>query len=115
MTREQTLYDLPPQWDGQAVEWGAWTAPRTTLALHLPADQLACDKCGVLDEREQARGFIVQPPGSITRMYARGALYAARCRHCGHDTITDLDTGEVWDLEPEDYGPQGSTPPGQLF
>jgi hypothetical protein len=36
-------------------------------------------------------------------------IYAARCRHCGHDVVTDTRTDERWDLEPEDYGPEGST------
>lgn len=102
--------DLPPSWDGEPVSWTPWTAHRTTLAFHLPPDALACDQCGAVDEPATCWGIrAAEVPGPIRD------LSAARCRHCGHDVVTDHRTDQRWDLEPEDYGPGGSTPPGTLF
>ncbi|MGH8605075.1 MAG: hypothetical protein ACREXR_20505, partial [Gammaproteobacteria bacterium] len=42
-------------------------------------------------------------------------LVAARCRHCGHDVVTDRRTGELWDLGEADYAPEGSYPSDTLF
>ncbi|AYN57678.1 hypothetical protein PBI_KEPLER_30 [Arthrobacter phage Kepler] len=102
--------DLPRKWDGVELEWHGWQDQRTTLAYHLPVDQLACQQCGAVDEpltnrgRRQFRHGVLAISGS-------SSLHASRCRHCSHDVVTDMDTEESWDLEPEDYGPDGSNPP----
>lgn len=129
-----SAHDLPPSWDGQPVEWTPWNDARSTLPLHVPAEALACDKCGAVDESLISWGK--RPPdrptypGTRTKTTKSGHRYevaaevpswpvrdlsAARCRHCGHDVVTDTRTGESWDLEPEDYGPDGSTASDVLF
>lgn len=95
------IHDLPPLWDLEPVEWTIWSTVRSTLALHLPAEELACQECGAVDE----------PMISWGKRGPFRDIYAARCRHCWHDVVTDTRTGERWDLDPSDYGPAGSTNP----
>ena len=94
-------FDLPPLWDGVPIEWGEWKRHDSTLVLHLPVDQIACDKCGALDESDVAFGR----RGNLVN------LVAHRCRHCAHDTVEDRLTDEWWDLDPDDYGMVGSQAP----
>lgn len=101
---------LPVSWDGVPLEWSEWSDQRTTLAYHLPVDQLACRQCGAVDEPLTSRGRRVFRHG-VLAISGSTALHASRCRHCRHDVVTDMDTEESWDLEPEDYGPTGSNPP----
>ncbi|MFJ4286420.1 hypothetical protein ACIPY0_12315 [Paenarthrobacter nicotinovorans] len=128
LTLVHSRHDLPPFWDGEKVIWDEWTDCRTTLILHVPADQMACDKCGAVDESLIAWGLRDPAHGAMTtetrikktrsgktyeaiqEVPARPQrdIYAARCRHCGHDVVTDTRTDERWDLEPEDYGAEGS-------
>jgi len=126
--------DLPPFWDGAPVEWSEWSAGGTSLAWHIPADQLACPECGAVEE--PAVCFGKRPPESPTVMSTRTKttrsgrkyavpheikawgvrdLIAARCRHCNHDVVTDLRTDERWDLDESDYTAEGSYPVGMLF
>lgn len=121
-------HDLPPSWDGQPVTWDAWSDVRTSLAYHLKPEQLACDQCGAIDEPLIAWGL--RPPAEATYTTTKTKttrsghkyeaqvevpahpvrdIYAARCRHCSHDVVTDTRTDERWDLEDHDYGPEGST------
>ena len=121
-------HDLPPSWDGEPVTWDAWQDIRSSLALHVPAHELACDKCGAVDENLIAWG--IRPPTEPTytttktkttstgrtyeaqvevKAYPVRDIYASRCRHCNHDVVTDTRTDERWDLEEHDYGPEGST------
>ncbi|UYM26626.1 hypothetical protein SEA_BAUER_77 [Arthrobacter phage Bauer] len=121
-------YDLPPSWDGLKVAWDAWSDVRTTLPLHLPAEDMACDKCGTVDEFLIAWGLRdpAEPTCTTTRTKTTRSgrkydvqvevparpmrdIYAARCRHCSHDIVTDTRTNERWDLDETDYGPEGST------
>lgn len=122
-----TRPDLPPFWDGAKVTWDAWSDVRSSLAYHLKPEDMACDKCGAVDESLIAWGL--RPPVEATygttrtkttksgRKYAIACevpawgvrdIYAARCRHCGHDRVTDTRTDEVWDLDESDYAPEGS-------
>lgn len=88
---------LPRAWDGSPVVWGPWTAPTSTLHLHLDDERRACHGCGDVDA---ALG--------VCKGLADQHLVAIRCGSCGHDVVVDMD-GTVWDLGPEDYGPAGST------
>lgn len=127
-------HDLPPSWDGVPVEWSEWSKGGTTLALHLPPDQLACPECGAVEE--PAISFGKRPPETPTIMgtrikttksgrqytvpqeikaWAVRDLIASRCKHCLHDVVTDLRTDERWDLDESDYAPQGSYPADVLF
>lgn len=121
--------DLPPSWDGRKVTWDEWSNIRTSLAYHLKPEEMACDQCGAVDESLIAWGLRDPTPGATMsqtqtkttrsgKKYAIAVeapacpmrdLYAARCRHCGHDVVTDTETDERWDLDETDYGPQGST------
>ena len=126
--------DLPPAWDGVPITWHGWTAHRSTLPLHVPADALCCRKCGAVGEnlinwgtRPPAEptwiidkelttksGHRYRAPREVQSWPVRD-IYAARCRHCRHDVVTDERTGEVWDLDESDYGPDGSTEKDTLF
>lgn len=129
------VHDLPPAWDGVLVTWGEWSSGRSTLAHHVPADQLACDECGTVDEKTVNFGRRPPEPGATFKADRRKRtrtghiysvteevpawpvkdLFAFRCRHCGHDTISDERTGETWDLDASDYGDTGSWPTETLF
>lgn len=135
LTLVHSRHDLPPFWDGVPVTWAPWSDHRSTLTLHVPADQMACDKCGAVDESLISWGTRPAPKGeTITinqtkktrsgRKYAVAAevpswpiadIYAARCRHCGQDFVTDTRTDERWDLDESDYTPQGSYPADSLW
>lgn len=126
--------DLPPFWDGEPVEWSEWSSLRTTLPLHLPADSFACDQCGAVDESLFCFGKRPPVEATVTTTRAKTTrsgheysvvcevpswpvrdLFAARCRHCGHDVVTDLRTDERWDLDESDYTADGSRPADTLF
>ncbi|MGN7250066.1 hypothetical protein [Arthrobacter sp. SAFR-014] len=134
LTLVHARHDLPPSWDGVPVEWSEWSEGHTTLALHVPADKLACDRCGAIEEASISFGK--RPPEHPTFMTTRTKttksghqydvpheveawavrdLIAARCRHCLHDVVTDTRTGEAWDLEAPDYEDAGSYPDDVLF
>lgn len=136
LTLVHARHDLPPSWDGVPVTWAPWSDHRSTLILHMPAERMACDKCGAVDESLISWGTRPAPEGeTITINRAKTTrsgrkyrvaeevpswpiadLYAARCRHCGHDVVTDTRTDERWDLDPEDYGDAGSNyQPDTLF
>lgn len=127
--------DMPPSWDGVPVKWSEWSEVRTTLALHAKPEQLACRECGAVDESLVCFGTRPPPEGAtelvpVQRRTRSGKpyqvvevnpawpvrdLWAYRCRHCGHDQVEDKRTGELWDLGPEDYTAEGSTPADTLF
>lgn len=124
--------DLPPSWDGTPVTWDQWSDARSTLILHVPAEAMACTECGAVDESMIAWG--TRPPAEPTfatwetkttrsgHKYEAPVevpahpvrdIYAARCRHCGHDVVTDTRTGERWDLDESDYSSEGSYAPAE--
>jgi hypothetical protein len=118
--------DLPPKWDGRPVEWEGWRNLETSMALHLPVDDLTCRACGAIGERainsgKRLRTFRKEQrtkSGAIylsTQRYRRPVrdLFAFRCRHCGHDQVLDTSTDQLWDLDPSDYSDEGSYELGQ--
>lgn len=101
-------HDLPPMWDGTPVAWGPWSRDTSSVIHHAPVDDIACHVCGVIEQPLLAGGWV---PRRVVR------LLAVRCG-CGHDTVYDEQTGEVWDLDPSDYTDAGSWPEpeqGALF
>lgn len=96
-------HDLPPAWDGQPVEWMEWSPEaRSSLFYHSPIEQMTCRECGTVDEPRTCSGRRGDLPV--------WDLIASRCRHCGHDQVTETQTWQTWDLEPEDYTDAGSWP-----
>lgn len=120
-------HDLPPLWDGRRVDWSEWKeVDPGSLAFHSPADAFACTGCGwIPDAQLRAVGRVHPKPGATFTVHETevpawpvAVLAARRCTGCGLDQVTDLDTGEVWDLDPSDYTDAGSWPEpeqGALF
>lgn len=124
---------LPVAWDGRAVEWRGWldTGPificdrsKRTNGLTIPT----CEECGSVrfrscsgiveprpEDRERGEFLRYGPAGrpvyAIDLPAPTMELTAHRCVGCGHDQVYEWPTGELWDLEPEDYGLLGSTAP----
>lgn len=98
-------HDLPPSWDGVSIEWWGWGTSDTSLEYHLPLDQLACTHCGGLGGARINWGSRHEPKEDRQIR----SLWAARCQDCGHDQVHDILTKEHWDLDPDDYGDEGST------
>lgn len=125
-------HDLPPFWDGFAVDWAHWRTVPTEQAERVflcppPRDPASCSACGVIDagfqfalgqmatrkhishddiaehERRQAAGEI-----SYDVNVALPIFEVYRCLHCSHDTVYDRQRSEWWDLDHTDYGPEGS-------
>ncbi|GAB3166725.1 hypothetical protein GCM10027059_26130 [Myceligenerans halotolerans] len=125
-------HDLPPLWDGRRVEWTPWRdEPHTSMVFHAPAHEFACTGCGWIRDAElRAVGKLHRAPGEtfttpVERRTRSGHRYSVnievparpvarlhvrRCPGCGLDEVTDIDTGEVWDLEESDYTDAGSWP-----
>ncbi len=95
-------HDLPPAWDGVPVTWTDWELqPDTTMRFHDVAGDGLCAKCGTLGRQLTCRGTTDVHPGVIR-------FVTNRCLHCGHDVVLDLHDDTFYDLEPTDYGPDGS-------
>jgi len=128
-----TRRDMPPLWDGRAVEWSTWNSEVGSWAFHASIDDRACHECGVLDEHAYSSGLLTPEPGA-TFMVPRDrrarsrresevpawpvySLFAVRCTGCGHTQVHDEDTGETWVLDESDYTDAGSwpEPEGVLF
>lgn len=108
---------LPAAWDGRDVQWGHWTRD-TTAALHMPVAETACTDCGGLSGVRQCSGTYWAEQGAVIHAAGLRRLIASRCRDCGTDRVCEMVPGStailaVWDLEPSDYGPDGSWPTGQ--
>lgn len=117
--------DLPVKWDGRSVVWREWVAPVGIICARSRAMD-RCSECGGKEAPSTSNGLIADTP-DITRSQVlandRSArlggkrrawltLLALRCPECGHDQVRDPD-GEWWDLDPSDYGDEGSSPPEQ--
>lgn len=125
--------DLPPKWDGQAVEWRGWTHGNSTNVLHSPRER--CEGCGsenepsvnpgITDPRpgetytydpikktRTGREYIGQPKTVTAGRWVR--IVAFRCPDCHRDEVWDKRTDEWWTLDESDYGAEGSVDP-RLF
>ncbi|ORW08081.1 MULTISPECIES: hypothetical protein [Mycolicibacter] len=110
-------HDLPPRWDGLAVQWGDWRPPLEVFVCPPPRAPQCCTRCG--DTRPPAMnvGRIWTDPATAPPAISRarllagrqlvGVMTAFRCPHCGHDTVLGPD-GELWDLDATDYTDDGS-------
>jgi hypothetical protein len=106
-------HDLPPLWDGQVVQWSPWTDEggidgRTTLVFHVPADHWACTGCGWIRDTELRAVGTLMPDSVADTAWPVVRLIVRRCPGCQLDQVTDISTGEVWDLDDTDYGDTGS-------
>ena len=115
VTTNARPHDLPPLWDGRPVQWSAWTdegglAGRTTLVFHVPSDHWACTGCGWIRDTDLRAVGTLLPGNGVADLYPHVRLVVRRCPGCHLDQVSDLDTGEVWDLDDNDYGDAGSWP-----
>lgn len=113
-------HDLPPKWDGYPVEWEGWVQEPHAFICPPPKDLGACGECGSLERRLHSRGtrriayddnVVRLGKGRLQHREMQATLSALRCPDCHHDTVVDLWTAEVWDLDPTDYGENGSHAP----
>jgi hypothetical protein len=117
MTTAGRPHDLPPLWDGRHVTWSPWRdVDPGSLAIHAPSDAFACTGCGWITETQmRSIGRLHPEPGATFTIdgtelpaWPVAVLAVRRCTGCGLDQVTDLDTGDVWDLDDTDYGDTGS-------
>lgn len=103
---------LPVKWDGLPVTWRPWEPWARVFicdrSRRKPAPPERCPSCGDLWMPASATGLMRRPGDR----WDIASLVAWRCTTCGHDQVFDRHTGESWDLEPDDYGPDGSVDPG---
>ncbi len=134
MTAVLEVRPLPALWDGRPVEWDEFTLEPVTFicdrskrknGLLVPT----CDACGHTGPKLRATGLRAPERGATEageylRLHRNGTpvyavdparplrdLHATRCTACGHDQVYDIATGEAWDLDETDYGPEGSVAP----
>lgn len=125
---------LPVAWDGRPLTWGPWSVSPLVFICDRSKrkhglSHPSCSACGSIRPaltavalRSPIAGDV--EPGEYLRRHRTGRpvyaqepmpayrdLHVARCRDCGHDSVVDLRSGEVWDLDPSDYGPEGSVAP----
>lgn len=105
-TRE---HDLPPKWDGAPMQWGQWDEMAAVICAKVRPEP--CERCGSTARRGSSTGT-VRPTrtGPVINLHHR-RLHALRCPDCLHDTVWDPGNDEWWDLDPTDYGDDGSNPP----
>ena len=118
-------HDLPPKWDGNAVLWSEWGENpfRHAFICPPPRERRVCPRCGSIEDPVYARGMVAQKRSTdvdrIRRYKAIGRpgevapwrLFAFRCVDCRHDQVYDMHKSEWWDLDPNDYGDDGSVDP----
>ena len=85
---------LPPKWDGRTIQWGEWSQMPRSLCGKLPN---GCEVCGT---PAQPQTILGQVQG------CKLLLCLLRCGNCGYTTVFD---GKLfWELDEDDYGPEGS-------
>ena len=130
-------HDLPPRWDGRAVEWSEWdTSPTFLCGTRGSVRASQCEGCGSTASNATSRGTVYPLDGEMFethesrvkrtrsgREYVAGTvtvvcrarpgvrLFAFRCPDCGLDTVVDYtsEPEQVWPLDGSDYGDEGST------
>lgn len=103
--RQWRVHDLPPKWDGLAVDWEGWQQFPSTLDFHMRPKHL-CTACAS-DRRPALNfGFVHLKNGLRSRH-----LTAFRCLDCKHDNVYDGMTRTWWDLDDNDYRTAGSLQP----
>lgn len=128
-TRE---HDMPPRWDGLAVRWTPWEPQLVGFICPPPKTRPCCSRCGSPHPPVVARGYIARSAVVTPEMLAANdaardrlpfgqrhrvkplallRLHAFRCQDCRHDEVWDRDTDELFDLDPTDYGDEGSVAP----
>ena len=134
---EGRRHDLPPRWDGRAVEWSEWdTSPTFVCGTRGSVRASRCEGCGSTASNATSRGTVYPLDGEMFetheprvkrtrsgRGYVAGTvtvarrarpgvrLFASRCPDCGLDTVVDYtsEPEQVWTLDESDYGDEGST------
>lgn len=125
---------LPVAWDGRPLEWGPWSVAPLTFICDRSKRKNGCTHptCSACGSQRPALVAVAlrrplagdTEPGEYLRRHRNGRrvyaqepmpayrdLHAQRCRDCGHDSVVDMRSGEVWDLDESDYGPEGSVAP----
>lgn len=101
------LHRVPERWDGHPIDWDEWTqAPficgRTSLH--------ACENCGCTNSGIMRSGWVEQSSYGgnvvILRTAEKKHLILLRCTGCAKTSVWDGQ--QFWDLDEEDYGPEGS-------
>lgn len=125
---------LPVAWDGRPLEWSPWAQSSLVFICDRSKRKNGlthptCSACG--SQRPALTSVALRSPlptdtipGEVLRIHRNGEpvhaqepapayrdLHASRCLDCGHDSVVDIRTGEAWDLDPSDYGPEGSVAP----
>lgn len=101
-------HDLPPKWDGVVVRWRGWrTLPDARIFICPPPKEIDhCKNCGSIAQSRINYGHRTVFLAGKDR--DAGSLTAYRCPDCLHDLVEDETTGEWFDLDHTDYGPEGS-------
>lgn len=85
---------LPPRWDGHHVRWKAW-------------GQMPRSLCGKLPNRCEVCGTPAQPQTILGQVQGCNLLLSLlRCGNCGYTTV--FDGNLFWELDEDDYLPDGS-------
>lgn len=109
--------DLPPRWDGHPVTWEGWKDLPTILCGKIKREP--CHACGspaqvIMNVGTIAVSLAQVGVAAIRRKRISAVqhwrIYAIRCPDCRADQVYDLSDwpGRWWDLDPEDYGDDGS-------
>lgn len=110
-------HDLPPRWDGLPIDWGDWAPTSWVQICPPPTTGRGCVRCASTAPPLAAHGRLYTDPVTAPPAIAMGrrhrgrhligVLTALRCPNCAHDVIVDP-KGRSWDLDPTDYGDDGS-------
>jgi len=103
--------DLPPAWDGHHVEWEGWTdQPPIFLCGRgaAAARREVCPACGSTAPSVRNVGHYNLGRDWRTGYERTRRLVALRCPDCMHDQVWETWKNTWWDLDPSDYGDDGS-------
>lgn len=113
--------DLPTHWDGARITWEGWKEQIDVQICPPPKKPDTCTRCGSTTPQPVNNGTIWASTAGVTPIRrARihfpdevviGNLVAFRCPDCRTDSVLDMRTGELWDLDETDYLESGSWEP----